>query len=111
MVSYNERGELMYHDRMDLQIKRLGYRIELGEIEAASGAVHGIRECACVYDPSRQMILFFYTGQKLEKRELSAGLSAKLPKYMMPNRYVYLEEMPRNQNGKIDRKRLKEQYV
>ena len=63
-MSYNERGELMYHDRMDLQIKRLGYRIELGEIEAASGAVHGIRECACVYDPSRQMILFFYTGQE-----------------------------------------------
>ncbi|MCI9147189.1 MAG: amino acid adenylation domain-containing protein [Hungatella sp.] len=108
MVSYNERGELIYHDRMDSQIKRLGYRIELGEIEAASGNVPGIRDCACVYDQARQMILFFYTGQKTDKKELSRGLSAKLPKYMMPNRYVYLEEMPRNANGKIDRKKLKE---
>jgi len=110
MVSYNERGELVYHDRMDYQIKRLGYRIELGEIEAASGNIPEIRDCACIYDPARQMILFLYTGKKLDKKELSGKLSPKLPKYMMPNRYIYLEEMPRNQNGKIDRKRLKELY-
>lgn len=110
LVSYNERGELVYRERMDCQIKRLGYRIELGEIEAASGKIPEIRDCACVYDPARQMILCFYTGQRLEQKELSGKLSAKLPKYMMPNRYVYLEEMPRNQNGKIDRKRLKELY-
>lgn len=109
-VSYNEQGELIYHDRMDFQIKRLGYRIELGEIEAASGTIAGIKDCACIYDPSKQMILFLYTGQKLDKKQLSGGLSLKLPKYMMPNRYIYLEEMPRNQNGKIDRKRLKELY-
>lgn len=110
-VSYNDRGELIYHERMDCQIKRLGYRIELGEIEAAAGSIPGIRDCACVYDPSRQMILFLYTGQETEKKELSMRLSQKLPKYMMPNRYLHLEEMPRNPNGKIDRKRLKERYV
>ena len=92
-------------------IKRLGYRIELGEIEAAAGSIPQVRDCACVYDPSRQMILFLYTGQETEKKELSRRLSRKLPKYMMPNRYIYLEEMPRNPNGKIDRKRLKEGYV
>ena len=111
MVSYNDRGELVYHERMDCQIKRLGYRIELGEIEAAAGSIPQVRDCACVYDPSRQMILFLYTGQETEKKELSRRLSRKLPKYMMPNRYIYLEEMPRNPNGKIDRKRLKEGYV
>ncbi|MCD8083986.1 MAG: amino acid adenylation domain-containing protein [Clostridiales bacterium] len=111
LVSYNERGELLYHDRMDYQIKRLGYRIELGEIEAAAGCIDGIRSCACIYDPGKQMILFFYEGTAMEKKAISRELSQKLPRYMMPNRFIYLDEMPRNANGKIDRKRLKEQYL
>lgn len=111
LVSYNDKGELMYHDRLDFQIKRLGYRIELGEIEAAAGTVSGVGECACVYDSGRQMILLFYTGTQTDKKVLSKSLSGKIPRYMMPNRYIYLDNMPRNANGKIDRKRLKETYV
>jgi len=111
LVSYDGEGNLLYHDRMDCQIKRLGYRIELGEIEAAAGTVEGIADCACIYDHGKQMILFLYTGEKLENREISRQLSKKIPRYMMPNRYLHLEEMPRNANGKIDRKRLKEQYA
>lgn len=111
LVSYNDRGELVYHDRMDFQIKRLGYRIELGEIEAAAGAIPEITECVCIYDKEKQMILFLYTGTLAEKRKLSKALSGRIPRYMMPNKYIYLDSMPRNANGKIDRKRLKETYV
>ena len=111
LVSYNKLGELLYHGRLDFQIKRLGYRIELGEIEAAAGNVSEIEECACVYDSVKQRILFVYSGGRLEKRELARQLSGKVPQYMMPNQYIYMDKIPRNSNGKIDRKRLKELYV
>ena len=111
IVSYNERGELLYHDRMDFQIKRLGYRIELGEIEAAAGAVPGIEECACVYDRDRQRIVLCYSGEEKEKKELKEALKERLPHYMIPDKYLRLEKLPRNSNGKIDRKELKRSLI
>ncbi len=110
MVSYNERGELLYQNRRDFQVKRLGYRIELGEIEAAAWDIPGLERCACLYEPKKKSILFLYSGTPLERKALTGCLSRKLPRYMMPARYIHLEEMPLNGNGKIDRRRLKELY-
>lgn len=111
MVGFNERGELIYINRTDYQVKRLGYRIELGEIEAAAGGIDGIGRCACVYDEKKKTILFFYSGKPLERKSLVAALSRRLPRYMMPGRFFCLEKLPLNGSGKIDRKRLKELYV
>ncbi len=112
VASYDGDGEILYHGRMDLQIKRMGYRIELGEIEAAAAAIPEISECACVYQESRQTILMLYTShEKLDPKQISGRLAARLPRYMMPGRYIYLDTMPRNANGKIDRRRLKETYA
>lgn len=111
LVRYNERGELVYLSRKDFQIKHLGYRIELGEIETAAQAVEGVESCACIYDPGRKLILLIYSGMKMEKRELTAKLSGKIPKYMLPNRAIYMEELPRNANGKIDRRKLEEMWT
>lgn len=111
MVSFRKDGALSYHSRRDFQVKRLGYRIELGEIEAAAGWLEGIERCACLYDSKKKTILLLYSGEKLERKTIAGGLSERLPKYMMPGRYIHLEEMPLNGNGKIDRRRLKELYV
>ncbi len=112
IASYAADGNIVYHGRKDFQIKRMGYRIELGEIEAAAALIPGINECVCVYNEERQMILLLYTAaEKLDSKMLSNGISARVPRYMMPNRYIRLEQMPRNANGKIDRRGLKEIYA
>ena len=109
LAYYGADGNLMYVSRKDFQIKHLGYRIELGEIETAAGLQEGMKECACIYDEQKKRILLYYTGKKWDSRELKIVLSKRLPQYMIPNRVCYLEEMPHNRNGKVDRKQLKDQ--
>jgi len=104
---WNCRGEIMFLGRRDFQIKHLGYRIELGEIEHAVVQVDGIRNCCAVYDQNRKEITLFYESDK----ELTPGfirekLSPVLPKYMLPTVFNWMELMPRNPNGKIDRQKL-----
>lgn len=108
LVSYNAAGDLVYRQRIDHQIKHLGYRIELGEIEAAARGMTGIDDCACSYDTERKIIILFYTGVEQERKLLVKALSEKVPRYMLPGRYVHLREMIRNGNGKINRMKLGE---
>ncbi len=103
---YNEYGELMFVSRKDHQIKHMGHRIELGEIEANVNMLEGVRLAGCVYDETRQKIVLFYVGTITDK-ELVALLKSRLPRYMLPNRTVQLEEMPLMANGKLDRVTLK----
>ena len=98
--AYNDRGELMFLGRRDSQIKRNGYRIELGEIECALMALEGVEAGLCLYEAGS--IACVYAGG-LEQKRVKAGLKAALPRYMLPDRYVKLEEMPRTANGKVDR--------
>ena len=107
LVRYNERGELIYISRKDFQIKHMGNRIELGEIETAVSSVEGIDMNCCLYDMKRSKIVLFYVGTK-EEKALIKQLEELLPKYMVPNKNVKLEQMPMNLNGKIDRAKLKE---
>jgi acyl-coenzyme A synthetase/AMP-(fatty) acid ligase len=97
----------MFLGRRDFQIKHLGYRIELGEIEHAVLQVDGIRNCCVVYNQHRKEITLFYEcGKELAPGFIRERLSAFLPKYMLPTVFNWMELMPRNPNGKIDRQKL-----
>lgn len=111
IVKYNSRGELMYVSRKDFQIKHQGYRIELGEIETAVGAVENVYECACLYDEEKSLIVLCCTGKDLSAKVILQGVRDRLPKYMLPNKCLFLDEMPHNANGKIDKKLLKQRYL
>ena len=106
-----ERDGLLYFlSRRDGQIKHMGYRIELGEIEVALHAVEGIDAAVCLYDGSRDRVLCIYAGA-LDSDSLVKAMRRAVPKYMLPNVYHRLERLPYNANGKVDRVKLKEQYL
>lgn len=108
------KGDLFFFmGRKDNQIKRMGYRIELESIEYALCEIEGIFEAAVlsVKNPVNQMnYLFAYIGSdhlNLNIKEVDKILRKKLPNYMIPNRYILKDHLPKNANGKIDKKQLK----
>ena len=104
---WNSRGEIMFLGRRDFQIKHVGYRIELGEIEHAVLQVDGIRNCCVVYNQNKKEITLFYECDKeLTPRFIRERLGPLLPKYMLPTVFNWMQLMPRNPNGKIDRAKL-----
>lgn len=110
LARWNVHGELVYVSRKDFQIKHMGYRIELGEIEAAISAISGIELCVCIYDDKKDKIVLIYQGDTVTKKDILAEAKEKLPHYMIPNVIRQYETMPLNENGKINRKFLKENY-
>src|SRR5436190_6681450 len=104
---WNSRGEIMFLGRQDFQIKHLGYRIELGEIEHAVLQLEGIRNCCVVYNQNKKEITLFYEcDRELAPAFIRERLLSTLPKYMLPTVFNWMELIPRNPNGKIDRQKL-----
>ena len=107
LVRYNEYGEIVYVGRKDFQIKHLGHRIELGEIETAYSSIDDMPLGCCIYDDKRSKIVLITEGE-VNKEEVAGILVKMIPEYMLPNKYMTVDTMPLNDNGKIDRKKLKE---
>ena len=107
---YGEDGNLYFASRKDFQIKHMGHRIELGEIETAMERIGEIVRTCCLYDEKKNQIIAFYQGD-IEKREIVRKIGELLPAFMLPNKFRKVEHFPITKNGKIDRKRLKEEYM
>ena len=110
LVRYNPYGELLYLGRKDYQIKHMGHRIELGEIETAASAYRDVKQSCALYDAEKQRIILFVAAEDIDKKALYQHLKNGLPHYMLPALIVDLEALPLNANGKIDRRKLKEQW-
>ncbi|MBN1185860.1 MAG: amino acid adenylation domain-containing protein [Bacteroidales bacterium] len=107
----DNNGDIIYKGRFDTQVKIRGFRIELGEIENRVIEIEGIKESACILDKAgtihAQIICYYSTElNKSLEIEFKKYLEDKLPQYMIPSKFIKLEDMPRTISGKIDRKNL-----
>ncbi len=112
LARYRANGEIECLGRIDNQVKVRGFRIELGEIETALGGCAGVLQNAVVVreDNTAEKQLVAYVvpvaGQPPSIPELRDLLKQKLPDYMLPSRFVFLEALPLTPNGKVDRRAL-----
>ena len=97
-------GVIEYVGRVDHQVKIRGLRIELGEIEALLLAQPGVRE-TLVLAADNQLVAYLVAEQQ-DAEALKAALREQLPDYMVPAHLVFLDRMPLNPNGKLDRQAL-----
>ena len=110
-------GLIYFAGRADGQIKSRGYRIELGEIEAALNCIENLKESAVVAIPTSEfegsLICCAFApleGAHVTIITLREALRRTLPHYMLPGRWLSLDRLPKNTNGKIDRPILKELF-
>jgi amino acid adenylation domain-containing protein len=97
--------------RADYQIKLRGHRIEPGEIEALLEKCAGIRQAVVILREDREgdkrLVAYLVAeGTSSRPTALRAALDTKLPDYMVPSAFVFLDALPLTGNGKIDRKAL-----
>jgi amino acid adenylation domain-containing protein len=113
LVRWLPDGNLQFMGRIDHQVKIRGFRIELGEIESVLIS-HELVKDAVVTDregPGGDRHLVAYVvpeiaGVPLKDDRLREHLREKLPDYMVPAFFIFLESLPLTPNGKVDRKAL-----
>ncbi len=103
-------GSLDFLGRVDHQVKIRGFRIELGEIESALRRHPAVRDAVVVAldgAGDRQLVAYVVpVAEAPAGEELRRFLRAALPEIMVPAAWVALAELPRNPNGKVDRRAL-----
>ncbi len=110
LVRYHDDGCIEFLGRLDHQVKIRGFRIELGEIEAVLKRCKGVRETVVVAREdtpgTKRLVAYLVADGGVGVENLRQYLEQKLPEYMVPSAYVFLDAFPLSSNGKLDRKAL-----
>ncbi|WP_405085490.1 amino acid adenylation domain-containing protein [Microbispora sp. NBC_01389] len=122
---WTDSGDLEFLGRRDLQVKIRGYRVELGEIESVLTDHPDVAQ-AVVEPRGEQLVAYLVpvagsttgpdagstpdggSGERPGAAAVRAWLADRLPAYMIPSRYAWLDELPLKSHGKVDRSRLPE---
>lgn len=100
-------GNLYFLGRKDEQIKFMGHRIELFEVESVFLQVSEAKKCCCIL--ADFTLVLFYIGA-VDIPKAIGNMKAIVPKYKIPQKFIELKDFPENERGKVDRRKLKEQY-
>lgn len=112
VVRRDPDGRLYFLGRADTQVKVQGARLELGEVEEAVRALPEVSDAVAMVIPDlgggAQQLAVAYTSATCEappaaESAIRSALSAQLPRWMVPQLLVRLDELPRTGSGKADR--------
>lgn len=122
LARYLPDGNIEFLGRIDHQVKIRGYRIELGEIESVLNQHAAVRDSVVVaandttanhdvadnLESDKRLVAYVAQTRKqtVTISELRIFLKDKLPDYMVPSAFVFLDSLPLTPNGKLDRKAL-----
>ena len=112
----DEEGFLYFLGRTDDIIKTRGEKVSPTEIENVIYKISGIKEVAVIGIPDEIMgeaIIAFVTTHghlQIGEKEIQKECMSRLELFMVPQRVIFLDEMPKSSNSKIDKKELKKMY-
>ena len=110
LARYLPNGKIELIGRIDNQVKIRGFRIELGEIEAVLARHPDLGETAVIVREDtpgdRYLVAYVVPHSELQSSELRSFLQERLPNYMVPSAFVFLDTMPLTPNSKVNRRAL-----
>jgi amino acid adenylation domain-containing protein len=104
-------GSIEFLGRHDDQVKIRGYRVEPGEIELLLCNQQGIKQAVVIaredHVGEKKLVAYLVPSNKSNDTiTIRHSIKTKLPDYMMPSAFVWLDHLPRTLSGKVDKKRL-----
>lgn len=110
LARWFDDGNIELIGRKDHQVKIRGFRVELGEIETRLAEHPRIGNISILVNKNRAgenfIAAFYVTNGEIDPQELRNHLSHDLPEYMIPSKFIKVDEIPVTANGKVDRKQL-----
>lgn len=105
-----EDGNIMIVGRKDSQVKINGNRLELKEVETVIRHYHDIKDVAAdakkLSNGRKVLVAYVVSDVVIDTKELCRYISERKPSYMVPSAVMQLEQIPLNQNGKVDHRSL-----
>ncbi|TQV81084.1 amino acid adenylation domain-containing protein [Aliikangiella coralliicola] len=112
LVKENANGELAFIGRKDNQVKIRGYRVSLEEIKTHIVELENVSDALVItkkFSSGDQLLVaHIQTTEGLEPdiKKMKASLELVIPKYMIPDQFVFNSQLPINDNGKIDTRKF-----
>jgi amino acid adenylation domain-containing protein len=112
LARYLPDGNIEFLGRIDNQVKIRGFRIEIGEVESVLGRHPAVEETVVIaredVPGDKRLVAYVVAspGPALTFSELRSFLKDKLPDYMIPSAFVFLDLLPLTPNGKVNRRAL-----
>ncbi|MCO8144359.1 acyl--CoA ligase [Rhodovulum tesquicola] len=113
MVEMAEDGAITYLGRDDDMLNAGGVRVSPLEVERAlmeHPAIHEVAATEIAIRADTTIIAAFYTGEAQPEDRLAAFAAERLARYKQPRLYIHMDELPKNPNGKLNRRRVRASY-